>query len=300
MRGYTGDMKRTGELERPEGLGLRIGLTFAGLAIVYGGLVAALVLSGVWGLLVGAIAALLVVVQVRGSDRLLLSGLKACEVTREEEPELHGVVDRLCVQADLRKPRLVVSASGVPNALAVGGLGGRTTVCVDRRLLDLLEPAELEGVVAHELAHVAHRDVVVMTLAGFFCLLAALLTKLAIHGGHVFVRGAAIVAAPLAWALSTLLIRTLSRYRELAADQTAVRLTGRPSALASALLKVDDAIAGLPRNDLRKVSTTAALAFAPLPRKRLTALLATHPTTQRRVDALGALEVARQHERRTS
>lgn len=286
-------MKRTTRrLERPQGLGLRIGLTFAGLVIVYAGLLATLVLSGVWGLVVGAVAVVLVAVQVRGSDRLLLAGLKATEVTREQEPELHGVVDRLCVQADLRKPRLMVSSSGVPNALAVGGLGGRTTVCVDRRLIGLLEPAELEGVVAHELAHVAHRDVVVMTLAGFFCLLAALLTKLAIHGGHAFVRGVALVAAPLAWGLSTLLIRALSRYRELAADRTAATLTGRPSALASALLKVDDAIAGTPKQDLRRVSTTAALAFSPLPRKRLGALLATHPTTHRRVAALEALEAA--------
>lgn len=288
-------MAHSRTVERPKALGRRIVLTFAGLIAVYAGLIVALLLSGVWGLLVGGIAALLVVLQVRGSDRLLLAGLGAVEVSRGQEPELHAILDRLCVQADLPGPRVLRSSSGVPNALAVGGLGGRASICVDRKLIALLEPAELEGVVAHELAHVAHRDVVVMTLAGFFSLVAALLTKLAIHGGHTVVRGPAALAAPVAWLLSALLIRALSRYRELAADQTAAALTGRPSALASALMKTDAAIAGLPKEDLRKVSTSAALAFAPLPRRRLAAVWATHPSTERRVAALGALEAVQQH-----
>ena len=285
------------QVQRPRGLGVRIGATLLGLVAVYAALVAALVLSGRWGVVVGGVAAVIVVAQVLAADRLVLRGVGAREVTRAQEPELVAIVERLCVLADLPRPRVAVATSGAPNALAVGSLGRRPTVVVERRLLTDLEPAELEGVVAHELAHVAHRDVAVMTAAAFFSLVAALLTKLAIHGGHAFIRGAALVAAPVAWALSTVLLRGLSRARELAADHTAAQLTGRPSALASALLKVDAAVAGLPKEDLRRAQPAAALGFAPLPTRRFGRLLATHPTTERRVAALHAYEVAQQRSR---
>jgi heat shock protein HtpX len=179
----------------------------------------------------------------------------------------------------------------MPNALAVGRTRGGATLCVTTEMLRVLDPPELEAVAAHELAHIQNRDAVVMTVASFLSLVAGLIARFVPNFGHAALRVVAVASTLLAWALSVLLLRSLSRYRELAADRAAALVTGRPSALASALIKLDRAAAGLPKKDLRAAQSVAALCFvAPQARRRFDRLTATHPTTERRVAALEALE----------
>ena len=267
-------------------------LTMALLACVYAGMLVGLSLADLGTEIVFAIALVVVAVQLAVGDRLALRAVGATVVPRAARPELHAIVDRVCMQADLPKPAVAVADSEVPNALAVGRTREGATICVTWKMLEVLEPHELEAVIAHELAHVQNRDALVMTLASFFSLVAALVLRIGAQVGHVAARLATIGIAIAGWALSTVLLRTLSRYRELSADRAAALITGRPSALASALLKVDAAVAAVPKKDLREVQPVAALCFAPLRGRdrRFSWLTATHPSTERRVAALHALE----------
>ena len=272
------------------GLQRRIVITSAALALTYAGLLAALVLSGTRGLLLGAAGTVLAAVQIWTADKAALKAIDAHSVTREQEPELHAIVGRLCLHADLPMPRVALSYARAPTAMAVGGLFGRPTIAVDRGLIRLLEPAELEGVLAHELAHVAHKDVTVMTVASSFSVVAGLLVNLSRIAPGV-VKALIMAASVVAYALSFLLLRALSRARELAADATAARLTGRPSALASALLNLEAEVARIPAKDLRKIQPVSALAFTPVaPKHWWGALTATHPSSAQRIAALEALE----------
>jgi heat shock protein HtpX len=273
------------------GLSKRMAATIFMLGLVYVVLMASVIAAGGSLALVFAVSALVVVVQLAFSDRLALRALGAVEATPYREPELHAVVDRLCMQMDMPKPRVAVAQSELANALAVGRTRGGATVCVTRRAMRILDPAELEAVMAHELAHVQNRDALVMTAAAFVSLVASIVVRIGINLNHVAARAIAVAVAIGAYVVSYLLLTALSRYRELAADRTAALVTARPSALASALMKLDDAAARTPREDLRKATPVAALCITAAPaRYAFTRILSTHPTTERRIAALARLE----------
>ncbi|TDU05429.1 heat shock protein [Streptomyces sp. 846.5] len=269
------------------------------LGLLYVAFVTALVLLLKSTVLIIVIVAALLAAQYWYSDRIVLFAMHAHEVTPEQSPQLHGAVDRLCALADMPKPRIAVSDSDLPNAFATGRDADHTVLCVTSGLLRRLEPAELDGVLAHELSHVAHRDVAVITIASFLGVIAGLVARFALYSGigrrrdqnTALIFAAVMVISTTVYALSFLLIRALSRYRELAADRSAAQLTGRPSALASALVKVDGEMAGIPTKDLRTAQSFNAFFFAPAFTKErsLGNLFSTHPSLQQRLDALAKI-----------
>jgi heat shock protein HtpX len=229
------------------------------------------------------------------SDRLALWSMGASEVEASEYPGLHRRVDRLCQQADLPKPTVAVADTSVPNAFATGRSPRSAAVCVTTGLLETLDEAELEGVLAHELAHVKNRDVAVMTIASFLSTIAFLIVRWGwLFGGgdrrghpSIFV---AIAVSLVVWVVSFLLVRTLSRYREYAADRGGALITGKPSALASALLTIDGRMDRVPKEDLREQAEMNAFFIIPIDRGFLGRIARTHPPTDRRVEKLRALE----------
>jgi heat shock protein HtpX len=276
------------------------------LAAVYAGALTVLVLSTgrAWPLAVGVVAAV-AVFQLFTSRRLAMGALRAYEVTPEQEPELHAVVDRLCALAGVAKPAVALSDSDVPNACAVGRSKKTATLIVTRGLVRRLEPTELEAVLAHELAHVEHGDAAVMTVAAFVGVVAGLIarvgTKIVYIAGRarglyqfLLVALAFIALSTATWFLSLVLTRSLSRYREFAADRSAAQLTGNPSALASALAKVSDAVGGsggIPVDDLRRASALNAFYFAPVAAAKAASskMLSTHPSTAARLERLARM-----------
>jgi len=262
------------------------------LGLLYATLVATLVLTGISAVLVFAVAAVVAVVQLATSDRLAMRAVGAHYASPEQAPATHAALDRVCIQLDMPKPRVALAESEVANALAVGRSRGGATVCVTTRAVRILEPAELEAVLAHELAHIQNRDALVMTIASFFSMVAAVVLRVGWQLGHFAARLVALAIALGTYVVAFVLLRALSRYRELAADRVAALATGRPSALASALIKLDDAAARTPRDDLRKAMPVAALCISAVPRRtvKLPAFLSTHPSTERRVAALEQLE----------
>ena len=229
-----------------------MGLTLFLLGLLYTVLVAALIAAHVSVVLIVVIAGGFFLVQTLGSDKIALAALGAHEVTPSEEPELHAIIERLCIQADLPKPRVAVIEAQMPNACALGPLAEVRRPSARRAgSSTLLSPAELEGVLAHEITHVINRDVMVMTIASFFATVAALIIRFSFFFGGGFGGGnrdeaeaieLVILVSVLVYAISFLLLRALSRYREFAADRGSAILTGRPSALSSALIKVTGAI----------------------------------------------------------
>jgi heat shock protein HtpX len=241
------------------------------------------------------------------SDRLALYGMGGHIVTPEEAPELHGIVDRLCAIADMPKPKVAIADTDVPNAFATGRSQNHAVVCATTGIMRRLDERELEGVLAHELSHVAHRDVTVMTIASFVGVLAGFLTRMALWSGMMGGGrrnnnnnngGAPVVLVVLlvsivVYALSFLLIRTLSRYRELAADRAGAYLTGQPSALASALAKISGEMGRIPARDLRQAEAFNAFFFTPAiaPGFSLSSLFSTHPSLEKRLEQLGRISV---------
>ncbi|WP_327381877.1 MULTISPECIES: zinc metalloprotease HtpX [unclassified Streptomyces] len=277
----------------------RMVVTMFLLGLVYVAFIAALIVLLKSVVLVVVIAAGLLAAQYWYSDRIALYAMHGRLVTPEEQPLLHGVIDRLCATADMPKPRVAVSDMDLPNAFATGRNAENAVVCVTTGLLRRLETEELEGVLAHELSHVAHRDVAVITIASFLGVIAGLVVRFAFYsqlfGGRdqrdqntavVFMSVMAVSA--LVYAVSYLLIRALSRYRELAADRAAAMLTGKPSALASALTKVSGDIARIPTRDLRTAQAFNAFFFTPAlgPGTAVAKLFSTHPSLERRLAAL--------------
>jgi heat shock protein HtpX len=281
------------------GLQARMLLTLFLLGLLYAVFVGVLFAAGAGASLIIVVAVVLLLVQLFGSDKLAMASLGLKEVSPEEEPELHGIIDRLCVQADLPKPRVCVMETSMPNALAMGRSQKKATVCATRGILDMLSPAELEGVMAHELTHVINRDVMVMTLASFFATLASMIAQFALFFGGGYGSDEegerdimlVILVSVVVYAVSFVLLRTLSRYREFAADRGSAVLTGRPSALASALLKISGTIERLPSQDLRRAEGMSAFYILPArTKKSVLNLFADHPPLEQRLAALERLE----------
>jgi heat shock protein HtpX len=235
------------------------------------------------------------------SDKIALSSAQAQEVTPQQAPELHGIVDRVCALADMPKPRIAISPTDLPNAFATGRNQEHAVLCVTQGLMRRLTPEELEGVIAHELSHVAHKDVMVMTVASFLGVIAGLLIRFSFYG-ELFGGGGRrdnnnqnalpvlliiMAVSIVVYAISFLLIRLLSRYRELAADRSGALLTGQPSALSSALQKVSGSIARIPTKDLREAAPLNAFYFAPALsgqqlQSKFAELFSTHPSLEKR------------------
>jgi heat shock protein HtpX len=236
------------------------------------------------------------------SDKIALATAGAQEVTPQQMPRLHGIVDRLCALADMPKPRVAYSPSPMPNAFATGRNADHAVLCVTKGLMDKLDDDELEGVIAHEMSHVAHKDVQVMTIASFLAIIAALLVRMAFYselfgGGRRDNNSNALpifllimVVSVVVYAVSFLLIRLLSRYRELAADRSGALLTGQPSKLASALRKVSQGMNVIPDRDLRAQEGMNAFFFAPAmklnAKASLSTIFSTHPSLERRLAEL--------------
>lgn len=287
------------------GLTTRMVSTMFALGLLYVVFIAIfLVVIPRYWLAIVVIAAAFLLVQYFMSDKLTLFAMNAKEVTPEQAPELHGVIDRLCAMSDLPKPRVAIADTDVPNAFATGRNQKKAVVCCTTGILRRLDPVELEGVLSHEMSHVAHRDVAVMTIASFLGILAGLLTRMALYSGLIGGRGRrdsntlpvfliVLLVSALVYAISFLLIRALSRYRELAADRAGAYLTGRPSALASALTKVSGDMARIPTRDLRRAEPFNAFFFTPAFAKgkgfSLGHLFSTHPPLEQRLEQLGSI-----------
>ena len=286
---------------RDAGLSARMLLTTFLLGLLY--VVFAVVLFNV--LNVGLAPMLLIVVglaffQYFTSDKIALAASGAKVVTPEQAPELHAMVERLCAMADLPKPRVAVIPTDVPNAFATGRSPKHAAVAVTEGLWRRLEPQEIEGVLAHELSHVANRDVLVMTLASFFAMLAALLTRVGLYGG-MFSGGRNRDGGAPAWLIiflvsivtyivSFVLIRTISRYREFAADRGAALITGAPEQLMSALQKIASEMVRIPQRDLREVEGMNAFFIIPTNLKSsMGELFATHPPLEKRLARLAQI-----------
>lgn len=278
-------------------LSVRMAVTLFLLGLLYVGFAAALIVLLKSWVLVVVVAVVMLGAQYWFSDRVALYAMHGRVVEREEYPELHGVIDRLCAQADMPKPAVAVSGMDLPNAFATGRNPDHAVVCVTTGLLRRLEPAELEGVLAHELSHVAHKDVAVITVASFLGVLAGLVVRFAFYSqlfrgrrdqNTIAILGVVAGVSAAVYVISFLLIRALSRYRELAADRAAAQLTGRPSALASALTKVSGDIARIPSEDLRTAQAFNAFFFTPAlgAEPGLAGLLSTHPSLKKRLEQL--------------
>ncbi len=235
------------------------------------------------------------IVQFLFSHKLTLKSMGAREVSQDEYPGLHASIERLSQQADLPKPTVAVADTGTPNAFATGRSRDTAVVCVTTGLMELLDEDELDGVLAHELAHVKNRDMVVMTIASLLSTLAFMVVRFGFFFGGGRRRGGggivvAILVSLVVWIVSYLLVRALSRYREYAADRGAAAITGRPSALASALVKISDGIDKVPSKDLRDEAEMNAFFILPIRSGVVGRLFSTHPPTEKRVDRLRDLE----------
>ncbi len=290
-------MPRPTSFGKDTGLQVRMALTLFLLGLVYVILVVALFATGVNGVTIALIAGGLALFNLFGSDKLALRAMGAREVSPAEAPELHAMIDRLCVQADLPKPRVAIADTRMPNAFALGRSPKSATVCATTGIMDLLSPSELEGVMAHELTHVANRDVLVMTLASFFATIAAYIVQFGFFfgGSSDDDDNPSVVVLFLVsigvYVVSFFLMQALSRYREFAADRGAALITGRPSALASALTRISSGMQRIPERDLRATAELSAFyIFPPGAGKALGSLFSTHPPMEKRIAALARLE----------
>ena len=278
------------------GLSLRMGGVGLGLGALYVAFGAVLITySG------SAIMGLLITVGMAWgqwffSDRLALKSIGGREVTPEQAPELHAMIDRLCVLADMPKPRVAVAVTDMPNAFATGRTPNHSVVCVTTGIMQRLDADELEGVLSHELAHVANRDVSVMTVASSLGLLAGFITRWGMYLGGGRGRGnngggvpflVVFLVSMAVYFVSFLLTRALSRYRELSADRSGAYLTGQPSKLASALVKISGEMSQIPNRDLRDAQALSAFFIFPaINRESIGAMMSTHPPLQQRLDQL--------------
>ncbi len=276
-------------------------LTLFLLGLVYAVLIGVLFATGAGAVTIAVVAGALFLIQFFTSDKIALLSMGAHEVSPQEAPLLHGAIERLCIQANLPKPRVAIAQTPMPNAFAVGRSPKTATVCVTTGLLDLLSPSELEGVLAHELTHVQNRDVMVMTIASFFASVASFIVQMGFWFGGMFGGdnndegpGALVVilVSAVVYAISFVLLQALSRYREFAADRGSAIITGRPSALISALMKISGGMERIPQKDLRAASggLAAFYIFPPGVKKSVSNVFATHPSLEALIAALQRLE----------
>ena len=293
-------MTRRSTFGRDRGLQARMVVTMFLLGLVYAVLVGVLFAVGAGAITILVIAVALLSLQFFTSDKIALQTIGAKEVAPAEQPELHAIIERLCIQANIPKPRVAVVEMAMPNAFAIGRSQKSATVCATSGILQLLSPGELEAVIGHELTHIVNRDVMVMTLASFFASLAAMIIQFGFlfgggYGGDDEGEGdigLVIFVAVAVYAVSFMLLRALSRYREFAADAGSAILTGRPSALSSALLKISGTIEQIPSRDLRAAEGLSAFFIVPARAKQsLMNLFSDHPPLEKRIAALGRLEV---------
>jgi heat shock protein HtpX len=303
-------MSTARNIPNDRGLTLRMFTTGLLIVLLYGAVIALLVAVGISYAVVLVIAGALLFVQYWFSDKIALYGMGGRLVTPAEAPQLHGAIDRLCAMADMKKPRVAVADSDVPNAFATGRSPNNAVVCATTGLMRRLDEPELEAVLAHELSHVAHRDVAVMTIASFLGMVAGMVTRLMLWTGLLggfggdsndnqggdnaaLVELAVLAVSVVVYAISFLLTMALSRYRELAADRSGALLTGQPSVLASALVKVTGEIARIPTRDLRSTETFNAFYFTPAIAKSgvsISTIFSTHPSLDQRLAQLAAIE----------
>jgi heat shock protein HtpX len=294
-------MGRPKNFGRDTGLQARIILTLFLLGLVYAVLIGVLIAAGVGAVTVLVIAAILFAVQYFTSDKIALASMGAREVSPQDEPQLHAIIERLCVQANLPKPRVAMAQTSMPNAFAVGRSPKTASVCVTTGLIQLLGYGpELEAVLGHELSHIANRDVMVMTLASFFASIAAFIVQFGFFFGGAFDDRdnngpgfiVVILVSAVVYLVSWLLLQALSRYREFAADRGSAILTGNPSALISALYKISNLMPQIPKQDLRAASGELAAFYIVPPKAKQTfaELFSTHPSLEARVERLQRLE----------
>ncbi len=275
-------------------------LTLFLLGLIYAVLIGVLIAAGAGAVTVAVIAALLFAVQFFTSDKIALYSMGAREVSPGDAPRLHGIIERLCIQANLPKPRVAIAETSMPNAFAIGRSPKTATVCATTGILDLLDDAELEAVLGHELTHVQNRDVMVMTIASFFASIASFIVQMGFwfgaFGGDDEDSGPSwlvvILVSAVVYMVSFVLLQALSRYREFAADRGSAILTGRPSALISALMKISGGMQRIPQQDLRTASgeLAAFYIFPPKAKQTVATLFSTHPPLEARIAALQRLE----------
>src|SRR4051794_3811967 len=292
-------MPRPTNFGKDTGLQVRMAVTIFLLGAVYVVLAAVLFAFLKSAVLIIVIVGGLDALNLFASDKLAMAAMGARVVSPQEAPQLHAMIERLCVQADLPKPKVAVANTAMPNAFALGRSPKNATVCATTGIMELLSPAELEGVMAHELTHVANRDVMIMTLASFFATIAAYIVQF----GFFFVGGSSsddddgpsaivlIFVSIAVYVVSFVLMQALSRYREFAADRGSALITGRPSALVSALMKISSGMAQIPQRDLRASQEMNAFFIFPAGvGKGIAGLFATHPPMEKRIAALQRLE----------
>jgi len=293
----------TTQIPADHGLRARMGLTIFLLGALYVAVAAILIAAGISAVFVIVIAAVMLFVQYWFSGKIALYAMHGREVTPQEAPQLHAIVDKLCAQANMPKPKVAIADTDIPNAFATGRSPKHAVVCATSGIMNRLDNDELEGVLGHELSHVAHRDVAVMTMASFLGVVAGLFTRMLFwsglfggfdeednnNGALMFV--AVMVVSMLVYALSFLLTRTLSRYRELAADRSGAILTGRPQYLASALKKITGDMSRIPTNDLRTAEAFNAFFFTPALARgfSISSLFSTHPSLEVRLKQLAEI-----------
>jgi heat shock protein HtpX len=292
------------KIESDHGLNVRMFVTGLLLVVLYLIIVTVLLRVGVSLGFVIVIAAALMFSQYYFSDKIAMFSMHAHEVTPQQEPKLHEIVDRLCLLANMEKPRVGVAEMDIPNAFATGRSPKHAVICATRGLMNRLSDEELEAVLAHELSHVAHRDVAIMTIASGVGMLAGLVSRIAMWsamfsgGGRsrngqniVLVEMATWIVSLVIYVIAYLLTMALSRYRELAADRSGAILIGKPSVLASALVHITGDMGKIPRTDLRKAESMNAFFFAPaLAGGTAASLFSTHPSLEKRLDQLNKLE----------
>jgi heat shock protein HtpX len=292
------------KIETDHGLNARMFVTGLLLVLLYAIIITVLIRVGVAYEFVIVIAFALIFSQYYFSDKIAMFSMHAHEVTPAQEPRLHQIVDRLCLLADMEKPRVGVAEVDIPNAFATGRSPKHAVICATRGLMNRLNDEELEAVLAHELSHVAHRDVAVMTIASGVGMLAGLVSRVAMwgailggggrgRGGQniVLLEMATWIVSLVIYVIAYLLTMALSRYRELAADRSGAILIGKPSVLASALVHITGDMGKIPRTDLRKSEGMNAFFFAPaLANGTAASLFSTHPSLEKRLDQLNKLE----------
>ena len=283
-----------------------MGLTIFLLGLLYVVFVAVLLSIGIATGLVLVIAAGILFVQYFFSDKIALFGMGGRLVSESEAPELYQIIQRLCTLADMPMPRVAIANTDIPNAFATGRNPKNAVVCVTTGIMRRLEKPEVEAVLAHELSHVAHRDVAVMTIASFLGMVAGLLTRLAFYatwftGGDregnnqntAMIEIGIMVVSAVVYAISFVLIRALSRYRELAADRSGAILIGRPALLKSALIKITGEMGRIPTKDIRSASAFNAFYFTPAIKPNqisIGSIFSTHPSLEKRLAQLDELE----------